>query len=97
VSNPWVAQFLTVKGDLHDVRKNLVAIMLEGAGYEIHDLDIDVPAEIFVAAVRELEPDFVGLSAILTTTMLAMRDVIAALQQAGLRDKVKVIVGSAPV
>jgi 5-methyltetrahydrofolate--homocysteine methyltransferase len=87
----------TVKGDLHDVGKNLVSIMLEGAGYEIHDLGIDVPAEKFVAAVRELEPDFVGLSAMLTTTMLAMRDVIAALQQAGLRDKVKVIVGGAPV
>lgn len=87
----------TVKGDLHDVGKNLVSIMLEGAGYEVHDLGIDVPAEKFVAAVREMQPDFVGLSAMLTTTMLAMRDVIEALQQAGIRDSVKVIVGGAPL
>jgi 5-methyltetrahydrofolate--homocysteine methyltransferase len=87
----------TVKGDLHDVGKNLVSIMLEGAGYEIHDIGIDVPAEKFVAAVREMQPDFVGLSAMLTTTMLAMRDVIEALQAAGLRDQVKVVVGGAPL
>jgi len=87
----------TVKGDLHDVGKNLVSIMLEGAGYEIHDLGIDVPADKFVTAVRELQPDFVGLSAMLTTTMLAMRDVIEALKQAGVREQVKVVVGGAPL
>ena len=87
----------TVKGDLHDVGKNLVSIMLEGAGYEIHDLGIDVPAEKFVAAVNEFQPDFVGLSAMLTTTMPGMRDVIDALKQSGLRDKVKVVVGGAPL
>jgi 5-methyltetrahydrofolate--homocysteine methyltransferase len=87
----------TVKGDLHDVGKNLVSIMLEGAGYEIHDLGIDVPADKFVAAVKELQPDFVGLSAMLTTTMLAMRDVVDAFKQAGVREQVKVVVGGAPL
>lgn len=87
----------TVKGDLHDIGKNLVAIMLEGAGYEIHDLGIDVPSEKFAQAVKEIQPDVVGLSAMLTTTMLEMKTVIESLQAAGLRDKVKVIVGGAPL
>lgn len=87
----------TVKGDLHDIGKNLVAIMLEGAGFEIHDLGIDVPPERFVQAVRDIQPDVVGLSAMLTTTMLGMKTVIEALEEAGLRDKVKVIVGGAPL
>lgn len=87
----------TVKGDLHDVGKNLVSIMLEGAGYEIHDLGIDVPVEKFVQAVREKQPDVVGVSALLTTTMPGMKTLIEALQEVGLRDRVKVIVGGAPL
>ena len=87
----------TVKGDLHDIGKNLVSIMLEGAGFEIHDLGIDVPPEKFAQAVREKQPDIVGISAMLTTTMLGMKTVIETLQEAGLRDKVKVIVGGAPL
>lgn len=87
----------TVKGDLHDIGKNLVAIMLEGAGFEIHDLGIDVPPEKFARSVEEIQPEVVGLSAMLTTTMLEMKTVIEALEAAGLRDKVKVIVGGAPL
>jgi 5-methyltetrahydrofolate--homocysteine methyltransferase len=87
----------TVKGDIHDVGKNIVSIMLEGAGFEVHDLGVDVTPEAFVRAVEDERPDIVGLSALLTTTMLVMRDVIAALATAGVRDKVKVLVGGAPV
>jgi len=87
----------TVKGDLHDIGKNLVSIMLKGAGFELQDLGCDVPAERFVAAVRESGASVVALSALLTTTMLNMRAVIDALAAAGLRDKVKVVVGGAPI
>jgi 5-methyltetrahydrofolate--homocysteine methyltransferase len=87
----------TVAGDLHDIGKNLVAMMLEGAGFEIVDLGTDVSAEKFVNAVRENNPDIVGMSALLTTTMTSIRGTIEALGQAGLRDKVKVLVGGAPV
>ncbi len=87
----------TVKGDLHDIGKNLVSIMLEGAGLEVHDLGIDVSPEKFVQAVKEKGPDVLCLSAMLTTTMLGMAAVIEALETAGLRDKVKVIVGGAPL
>lgn len=87
----------TVKGDLHDIGKNLVSIMLEGAGFEVHDLGIDVPPGKFVQAVREIQPDVMGLSAMLTTTMLGMKTVIEALDEAGLRGKVKVVVGGAPL
>lgn len=87
----------TVKGDLHDIGKNLVSMMLEGAGFEVTDLGVDVPPERFVAAVREKKPDLVGMSALLTTTMPAMRSTIEALVEAGLRDKVKVLVGGAPL
>ncbi len=87
----------TVKGDMHDVGKNLVAIMLEGAGFEIHDLGVDVPAEEFVQAVSEKQPDILGLSALLTTTMAEMRTIIDALVAADLRGQVKVIVGGAPL
>jgi 5-methyltetrahydrofolate--homocysteine methyltransferase len=87
----------TVKGDLHDIGKNLVSIMLEGAGFEIHDLGVDVPPEKFVQAAQEHQPDVVGLSAMLTTTMSAMKMVIESLQAAGLRDKVKIVVGGAPL
>ncbi len=87
----------TVKGDLHDIGKNLVSIMLKGAGFELQDLGTDVPAERFVAAVRESGASVVALSALLTTTMINMRAVIDALAAAGLRDTVKVVVGGAPI
>jgi 5-methyltetrahydrofolate--homocysteine methyltransferase len=87
----------TVAGDLHDIGKNLVAMMLEGGGFEIVDLGIDVPSERFIEAIREQEPDVVGLSALLTTTMDSMQSTVAAITEAGLRDKVKIIVGGAPV
>lgn len=87
----------TVKGDLHDIGKNLVSMMLEGAGYQIIDLGIDVPPEKFVEAVREHNPDIVGMSALLTTTMPQMKVTIDVLEREGVRNKVKVIVGGAPV
>jgi 5-methyltetrahydrofolate--homocysteine methyltransferase len=87
----------TVQGDLHDIGKNLVRMMLEGAGFETVDLGKDVKAETFVAAVREQQPKLLGLSALLTTTMPAMKDTIEALEEAGLRDSVKIMVGGAPV
>ena len=87
----------TVKGDLHDIGKNLVAAMLEGGGYEVLDLGVDVAPERFVAAVRDTNADLVALSALLTTTMPAMKTIIEALKQAGLRQRVKVLVGGAPL
>lgn len=87
----------TVKGDLHDIGKNLVSLMLEGAGYEIIDLGVDVPPEEFVKKTTELKPDVVGLSALLTTTMPSMKTTIDALTAAGLRNRIKVIIGGAPV
>jgi 5-methyltetrahydrofolate--homocysteine methyltransferase len=87
----------TVKGDIHDIGKNIVAILLRGTGYEVNDLGIDVPIERIVEVVREYKPDFLGLSALLTTTMVAMGEVIGALKQNGLRDKVKVLIGGAAV
>jgi 5-methyltetrahydrofolate--homocysteine methyltransferase len=87
----------TVKGDLHDIGKNLVAMMLEGAAFEIVDLGVDVSPEKFVQAVQEQGADIIALSALLTTTMSNMRTTIDALKSAGLREKVKVIVGGAPL
>ncbi|MGA2528750.1 MAG: corrinoid protein [Acidimicrobiales bacterium] len=87
----------TVKGDVHDIGKNIVAIMLKGSGFTVHDLGVDVPAERFVEAIKEHQPDVVGLSALLTTTMPGMRSVMDALVAAGVRDEVKVLVGGAPV
>ena len=87
----------TVKGDLHDIGKNLVAMMLEGAGFAINDLGTDVPPEKFVAAVQDDGVDVVALSALLTTTMPSMKATIEAISAAGLRENVKVIVGGAPV
>ncbi|MCX7681837.1 MAG: corrinoid protein [Anaerolineae bacterium] len=87
----------TVAGDLHDIGKNLVAMMLEGTGFEVVDLGTDVPPQRFVEAVREHKPDIVGMSALLTTTMPAMKTTIEALTEAGLRERVKVLVGGAPV
>jgi 5-methyltetrahydrofolate--homocysteine methyltransferase len=87
----------TVKGDLHDIGKNLVGMMCEGAGFEIEDIGKDVAPEAFVEAVKAFEPDVVGMSALLTTTMRAMESTIKELEEAGLRDKVKIIIGGAPV
>jgi corrinoid protein of di/trimethylamine methyltransferase len=87
----------TVKGDLHDIGKNLVASMLEGGGFEVLDLGADVPPERFIDAIKAQGADLVALSALLTVTMPAMRTTIEALAAAGLRDRVKVMVGGAPV
>jgi len=87
----------TVKGDLHDIGKNIVSILLRGAGYTVKDLGNDAAPQAIVAAVREENPQFVGLSALLTSTMMNMRDTIQALTESGLRDKVKVLIGGAPV
>jgi len=87
----------TVKGDIHDIGKNIVAILLRGAGYEVNDLGTDVPTEKIVEVVREYKPDFLGLSALLTTTMVVMGEIIEALKENGLRDKVKVLIGGAAV
>jgi len=87
----------TVKGDLHDIGKNLVGSMLEGAGFEVFDVGIDIPPEKFVEAIRDKNPHILALSALLTVTMPEMKKVIDALIQAGIRDQVKVMIGGAPV
>ena len=87
----------TVKGDLHDIGKNLVGMFLEGAGFEVTDMGIDVQSDKFVEAVKAQKPDIVGLSALLTTTMPKMKEVIESLVEAGVRTGVKVVVGGAPV
>lgn len=87
----------TVRGDLHDIGKNLTSMFLEGAGFRVVDLGVDVGAEKFVAAVKEHRPQVLGMSSLLTTTMTYTAEVIRALQAANLRDQVKVIVGGAPV
>jgi len=87
----------TVKGDLHDIGKNLVAMMLRGGGFEVIDLGIDVSPEKFLVATQEHKPDIVGISALLTPTMIGMADVITALKRVDLRGRVKVMIGGAPV
>lgn len=87
----------TVKGDLHDIGKNLVKMMMESAGFEAIDLGVDISPEDFVTAVKENNPDVVGLSALLTTTMPMMKASIDCIEEAGLRDSLKIIVGGAPV
>ena len=87
----------TARGDLHDIGKNLVAMMLEGAGFEIIDLGVDVSPEKFIEAAKEKKADLVGLSALLTTTMPSMKDVVKAVGDSGLKDKVKVMIGGAPI
>ena len=87
----------TVKGDLHDIGKNLVNMMLEGAGYEVIDLGVDMSVDNVIDKVIELKPDLLGLSALLTTTMPEMQKVIEALKDQGIRDDLKVIIGGAPV
>jgi len=87
----------TIEGDLHDIGKNLVGMMLKGAGFDVIDLGVDVTAERFVEAIKKEKPDFVMISALLTSTMVNMPKVINALKKEGLRDKVKVLIGGAPV
>jgi 5-methyltetrahydrofolate--homocysteine methyltransferase len=87
----------TVKGDLHDIGKNLVGAMLEGGGFEVVDLGTDVPPEKFIAAVKEKKANVVGMSALLTTTMVSMKAVVEAFKGAGLRGEVKIIIGGAPI
>ncbi len=96
---PSVGKYVigTVQGDLHDIGKNLVKMMLEGGGFETIDLGTDVKPDDFVAAVREHQPKLLGMSALLTTTMPGMKATIEALEEAGLRDTVKVMIGGAPV
>lgn len=87
----------TVKGDLHDIGKNLVGMLMEGAGFQVIDLGVDVPPEKFVGAVKSNEANLLGLSALLTTTMPRMKEVMESLTEAGIRQTVKVMVGGAPV
>lgn len=87
----------TVKGDIHDLGKNLVAAMLKAAGFEVHDLGVDVARERFVEAIREIRPQIVGMSALLTIAFDEMRDTIKAIEAAGLRDGIKIMVGGGPV
>jgi trimethylamine corrinoid protein len=94
-----IGKFLigTVEGDIHSIGKNIVATMLSAAGFEVIDMGVDVKTEEFIERVRELEPDILGMSALMTTTMTKQRDVVEALREADLRDGVKIIVGGAPV
>ena len=87
----------TVKGDVHDIGKNMLGMMLEGAGLEVTDLGYDVPPEKFVEAIKEVNPQILGMSALLSTTMVELPVVIDALKEAGVRDQVRIIVGGAPV
>lgn len=97
VENKGTVILGTVKGDLHDIGKNLVKIMLEGKGFEVIDLGIDVPKEKFVEQANEFNAKIIALSALLTTTMQEMQEVVKAFKEAGLRDKVKIMIGGAPV
>jgi 5-methyltetrahydrofolate--homocysteine methyltransferase len=87
----------TVRGDLHDIGKNLVAMMMESSGFTVYNLGVDIEPAKFVDAVKEYRPDIVAMSALLTTTMMNMKETIDALKEAGLKDKVKVIIGGAPI
>ncbi len=87
----------TVKGDLHDIGKNLVAMMLKGAGFEVCDLGVDAEPEVYIAKAEEIGADIIGMSALLTTTMPNMKDLVDLLQEKGLRDKYIVMIGGAPV
>ena len=97
IKSPGKVVLGTVKGDLHDIGKSLVAIMLQGAGFEVVDLGVDVSKETFLQAIVENQPALVGMSSLLTTTMPQMPDIIEAIKAAGLRDKVKIMVGGAPL
>lgn len=87
----------TVRGDLHDIGKNLVCMMAEGAGFEVHDIGVDQSVEKFMAAADRVNPDIIGMSALLTTTMVRQREVIEELDKEGLRPRIKVLVGGAPI
>jgi corrinoid protein of di/trimethylamine methyltransferase len=87
----------TVKGDLHDIGKNLVKMMMEGKGLEVHDLGVDVPAEKFTAAAKEYKADIVCCSALLTTTMTEMKNIVETIKSSGIRDQLKIMVGGAPI
>jgi len=87
----------TVKGDIHDIGKNLVKTLMEGAGFTVTDLGIDIPSETFIEKAKEIKPHIVAMSALLTTTMVHMKDVIDGLKEAGLRDQIKIIIGGAPI
>jgi 5-methyltetrahydrofolate--homocysteine methyltransferase len=87
----------TVEGDMHDIGKNIVAMMMEAAGFGVYDIGIDVKPEVFIREIKEKSPDLVGISALLTMTMPMQRTTIKAIEEAGLRDKVKILVGGAPV
>jgi 5-methyltetrahydrofolate--homocysteine methyltransferase len=97
IKSPGKVILGTVKGDLHDIGKNLVSIMLQGAGFEVIDLGVDVSKETFLDAIVTHKPDLLGLSSLLTTTMPQMPEIIDAIKQAGLRDQVKIMVGGAPL
>lgn len=97
VTSKGVVVLGTVKGDLHDIGKNLVSMMLEGAGFEIQDLGVDVAPEEFAKKVQEFNADILGMSALLSITMPSMGRTVKALQNSGIRDKVKVMIGGAPV
>jgi len=94
-----VARFAigTVKGDLHDIGKNLVSMMMEGAGFEVIDIGIDVSPERFIEIIKEKQPQIIGMSALLTTTMPAMKSAIETISKSGVREKVKILVGGAPI
>ena len=87
----------TVKGDIHDIGQNLVKTLMEGSGFAVTDLGIDIPSETFIEKAREIKPHIVAMSALLTTTMVHMKDVIDGLKEAGLRDQIKIIIGGAPI
>ncbi len=87
----------TVQGDLHDIGKNLVAMMMEGAGFTITDMGVDISADKFLQKVQEVEPDILAMSALLSTTMPGMRETVEAIKSAGIKEKVKVMIGGAPV
>lgn len=97
VATPGTMVIGTVKGDIHEIGKSLVATMMSANGFRVYDVGVDVSAATFVDKVRETEANLLGLSALLTTTMTAQREVIQALEEAGIRDRVKVMVGGAPV
>jgi 5-methyltetrahydrofolate--homocysteine methyltransferase len=97
IKSPGKIVLGTVKGDLHDIGKNLVSIMLQGAGFEVIDLGVDVSKEVFLDAIEEHKPNLDGMSSLLTTTMPEMPEIIKAIQAAGFREQVKILVGGAPL
>ena len=98
-SRESIGRFLigTVEGDIHSIGKNIVATMLSTAGFEVIDIGVDIPTHVFIEKVKELKPDILGLSALMTTTMVKQKEIISALKKEGLREEVKVILGGAPV